>query len=317
MKFFNLSIVIMLVVVVSGCSEQQFSKSALMASVDQNRPLSYSRAQCEVPTSNYELSTNVISYELVDKFHVSFGFDLIKKFFRAFGANIELESGQMAMQMDLGDSLNPSTPLANALGGAKMRKFSFGASVDLVQAAASFDYYYKTPLSELTRNSLRNTLQVVNQQLSKTQGVWSTTVVARASDQDMIIPVGTVAGLQAGDQFNIYNVQHVWTGSPCESQYIMSRKTTANAVAVGLVVDLRPGAADLQIISGDGSLIEQGARVEPLVLQNSHGLARSIHIASVTSGKLDVDGKSEIDVVTYLKSEINSVVREFGFYIKN
>lgn len=317
------SLLTIIAVVLSGCGQQILSLHSISALENINRggSFEYFRPQCEVQTSDYELDTHINSFVMYSKLSGDVGFDIAKGFLKLIGINISLEKGVMDMMMDLIDPIDPQTPLVDVHESATLKKFQFDAHIDLVKAGAGFNYFYQTPLSELTLKTIENNFLALVKQLNKVQSTWRTNVVVHSEVSSVIIPVGSIAGIKTGDTFRIYNVENIWKGEPCGSQFVMSRKLTQEPVALARAVQVETNATALIVYQGNGEFIQQGARVEIHELvkeknQKRADLLRSIRFRNTTSGKLMIDDKTEIDIVGYVKEELRSTARNSGFYIK-
>lgn len=277
------------------------------------------KLSCEIQPTNYALNTHVLSYELMDKFGASFGFDIMSGFFRAIGVSLSLKRARMALTMELVDPIDPSVPLVNARGQADKKQFAGDLNVDMVQAGASLSYYYTTPLSELSKEGLNNGLKDLSKKLALVETTWSSSVIAHPRDNEFVLSVGTIAGLKEKDQFKIFNIEHLWAGQPCNSQYLMSRKSSDDPLAIVEVLEVASNVSLVRVISGDPKDIKLGARAEIHKLVKTgktRTLLRAISINEIKSEKLMIDNHTEIDLVKLMIEEIKPAVRNFNFYIR-
>lgn len=312
--FMKLSLVLVIIFCVS-CSQQHFKEITALAQVNRGGSLQAERPECEIDTAEYELSTKILAYEVVDTTDVKFGFSLLSGFLKAFGLSLKSSKGQMTLAMDAVDGLQPQVTLASALGGAESKGTEFKAEIDLVRLFFDINYYYQTPLSKLTEKGLSDTFSKVSKQLNAIQTPWQTNVFLKPTEEVLIVPVGTLAGVKVGDEFKIYNVNYAWSGTPCASQLMMKLKTTPEPIAFAKAEQVEKNATSLRITKKSNvEDVRQGAVVE--VVKTSQALKRSLRLGSMSSGKIIIGDKNEFNILSYTQEQIKSVVINNGFYIR-
>lgn len=274
------------------------------------------RPTCEIQASEYALSTKAVAFELESDTGLSMGWDLISGFLRAIEFSFRLKTARLSLAMSLYDPLAPNRELLGVLGKSRLWGLNFKFDLGFNQIGAGFSHYSQTPLAKLSEKALSDGLDNLTETMSDLQDPWSTMVVAIPNSSQVVIPVGTFAGLKVGDQFAIFNVEHVWQGEPCQSVHLFTRKTTDQAVALGEVIQVENRAALLGVtMSGPGKTdIENGAQVEIHRLKDTKRvLKRSLRIDKVIGAKLQFENSQVIDIGPYLADQIRAVAHEYGF----
>ncbi len=319
LKLISISIATILVV---GCGQMSKTRSALVAANNGTFTKGDDRPACEINEVEYLLDTKMVAFELTNSggFHV--GFNLLSGFLQLVSLEFKAKSGSMAMAMDLYDPMMLNKQLASVVG--KGTFVSFGTSVNLgfQNIGAGFDFYHQTPLAKLAEKSLSDTFTNLNSEIVKLQAPWSTEVVAIPNDEEVVVPVGSFAGLKVGDIFAIYNVDHIWSGEACTSRYLMAHKSPDRPVAYGEVTDLENNAAVLRLLENetyhryDGVFLRKGSKVQvEKLVGSSRNLYRTMQIRNVIGAELSYEGGNTVDISPHLKDQIDGVAHKFGFMV--
>lgn len=280
-----------------------------------------SRPTCEVQPTNYVLDTRMVAFELKNSFGFNMGFDLLSGLFKLFELSFTARRGQITLAMSLFDPVAPNYELMNSLGGAQMRgsEFKFGLNYD--QIAAGFNFFSQTPVTKLAERALDETLSKLNTDITGLQEPWSSQVLAIPTETEVVIPSGSFAGVQAGDEFVLYNVDHVWDGIPCKSNHLFARKTTTKPLATAVATQVQNMASVLKITTlssegADDEFLMEGARVEILRLPgDNRRLARSLEVRSVVGGQMQFQNGQAVDLSPYLREQIRAVVHRHGYLV--
>lgn len=310
-----------------GCGEfsadQKFTTLQSLQDVDNSLPLEHvtvSKPYCEVDYADYEMSANLLAFEIFDKKNIGFGFNLggILQF---LGLSLKTERGRMLMAMDLKQTLRPSEFVADVTGEGISKGSEFRINLDIAKWGVDFGYFYQTPLSKLTEKTLHGTLKNIATELAQVETEWKTKVVLLPTAKEVIIPTGSVAGVRLGDTFKIYNVESLWKGDACKSELLMHKELTpGHPQAYGKVTQLEKNAALLELYNvSDDTKLELGAKVVidnlPLAKkEKSRSLRRSVRVMSVTSEKLPIATGANIDLTVYLNEQLTALFDQYGFY---
>jgi hypothetical protein len=220
------------------------------------------------------------------------------------------------LNMGLFDPLKPEHELMNVLGKSRLWGLDFKFDIGYQQIGIDFHHYSKTPLAKLSAKGLEDSLENLTEEIKTLQDAWSTNVVALPNDRQLVVPVGSFTGLKVGDQFAIYNTEHVWAGEPCASEHLIARKTTAEPLTIGQVTQVQNNAALLNINYTDSTPILSGALVEVHKLTDAkRKLFRSLKINQVAGAELQFENNQRVDIGPYLNDQIRAVAAKYGFTI--
>jgi len=282
---------------------------------------------CEVDYIDYNLKTNIVGYEITTKNNVKLGFNLgmFTSFLKELGLRFASKTGLMQLGMSAYEPLRFDSPVADVTGEAKKTEKEFGSDVDAYLLSLSFNHYKNTPLFKLTEAGLKTTLGNLNKAIAPLddQKNWSTKIVSMPSSREVIIPIGSVSGIRDGDVLQIFNVNNVWKGKPCESELWLSKHSTRDPLAFAKVIQVEKNAALLEIFTDNPvEPIQVGSKVMIYDLKKKdqndiRSLKRTMRIAKITSGRLVVDDKNEIDIVGYVKEQLRPIVFESGFVLRD
>jgi hypothetical protein len=306
-----------------GCAKLSPSQMALeQASLGGKIEQVSSRPTCEVQPTEYILDSKMIAFDVTTSGGLHAGFDLVSGFLKLLSLDFKASSGRMVIGMSLQDSISPKTELVNVMGSGRSVDFGAGVNIGFSQIGAGFSYDQKTPLTSLIESSLNDTFSALFYQVAARQQAWNTQVVAVPTRNEAVIPIGTYGNVQLGDQFAIYNIQHVWSGVPCESEHLMTRKTTSKPAAIGTVTQVVNNAALLTLAwttdLATAQMLEQGARVEISKLPGrDRWLYRMIQIRNVGGAEIAYENAKKVDVSGSLRDHIKALARTYGFLVYN
>lgn len=279
----------------------------------------FSKPICELEAATYELKTQVIGFEVKSNTGLEMGFDLLKGFFRLMGLSFKAETGELKLAINLKQSLNPQYDLANVIGESKLSRRDFSFNFNIQQIAAGITHYYETPLSDLAQKGLESGLSKMDKAIAGLENPWSTNIVALPDEGHAVVPVGSFAGLQVGDTFDVYNIKHVWDGAPCESEYLLEMKSPAQAVAVAEVIQVEANAALLRLELTDAAPpVEEGAKLEVRKLLGAKRLPlkRQVRLHPVEGGRLQFEQGISFNINEYMDQQIRAVVHEHNFMVR-
>jgi hypothetical protein len=300
-----------------GCVGEFTAKSRVLEEVDLGIiPKPNDRPECEVQSAEYNLDTKVVAFELGSDTGLTMGYDLLTGFMRAVEVSFRLKTARLSMTMGLQDPMKPGHDLMNVLGKSRLWGLDFKFDLGFNQIGAGFHHYSRTPLAKLSEKGLADSFDNLTDAIEDLQDKWSTQIVAIPNDREMVVPVGSFSGLKEGDQFAIYNTEHVWAGDPCTSEHLLARKTTAAPLAIGTVTQLGKNAALLAIHANDETPILSGAKVEIHKLtEDGRNLLRSVVINTVVGAEIQFENSQKVDIGPYLQDQIRAVAARYGFTV--
>ena len=312
--------------VLAGCSAQYFAATKALNDVDNGQKIEKERPFCEVPEVDYQMDSQVIAFEVTKDTGAKFGFNLIVSWLKLFEASFRVKDSMLTVKTDMREYLKPEDPLAPAEGESHLKQSEVGFNFSIYKINAGFDSYSKTPFYTVLKRALDQSLTRTAAQLTAIQPLWSSAVVSVPEKGLYIIPAGSNAGIHVGDQFAVYNVNHIWEGAPCESRYRMRINTTDEPIAILEVrsaFDLTPNATLLKVRNQNLNVpINQGAFVFAHQLvgdRSANTLKRSVAIRDIRPfqvGYLEGGKTIIVDFTQYLKEALAPIVLSKGLYIK-
>lgn len=311
----------------TACSEfqspQTFTSVALKGVSDgENSDLS--KPYCELDYADYELDAHMLGFEMRDKNNFSVGFNLLTGFLKALSIGFSSESGKMTMSMKLSETLRPLETITDVAGEGTFTKTDFSIGVDtLANIGAGIGHSSATPVGKLVVKTLQDSYKQTIAELNKVETAWKTKVVKVLTPNEMIIPVGSMAGVRIGDQFKIFNIDNVWSGTACRSDLVFQRETTDAPIAKAQVVQIEKNAAIIRlydVVEGAPN-VELGARVKienlPLTKEDkkkARTLNRSVRIRDVASEKMVLPGNVTVDLTTVVTENLGALLDQYGLY---
>lgn len=277
---------------------------------------------CEVPATHYQLKAQVVSLEITSKNRGSFGFDVLKGWFKFFKTKFSAIKGRLDLAVDIVDSVSPETIIANGQGISKMSKREFSFEFGIKDYGINYEHFSKTPLAKLTKLGLRNALADMHKKFVNTSEEWSSIVryvEHKDSGSKVIIAAGTSSNLKIGDRLSFYNIEHRWVGEPCESEHLFAQRTTKRPLATGVVIQLDNHAAAIELDSRNEGSREITLGAEAVVEQltdTNRNLYRPLEIVSVEGGEWKVENEDPVDFTPYLITQINAEAAKFDFVIQ-
>lgn len=276
---------------------------------------------CVVNDADYILNEQMVDFEITDQNNVTFGISFLSGLLNAFGLSINTKSGQMTMYLHIASSLTPATSIADSQGQATMNSDNFSFNLGIWQIGINDSYFYQTPLSTLTANTLKNGLGNLRSAFNGKNPGWSSRVVYEDQGKGQyVIPAGQIAGVRVNDEFAFYNENYVWQGAPCASPLIAAVRTTTLPIATAVAVQVDSNSTVLQIesLNSDASIM-MGAEVVPSNLplaagETSRTLASSVKIGSITSADIPITGGTSVSLATFLNEQTQTFLSSYSWY---
>ncbi len=315
-----------MLLIISGCAKNEFY--SVVSDVNDGVLKKTDRPICEVDGTEYILSSKIQSYDITSTGGGNFGFNLFTGMLRAFGLKFTTKTGEVWVTTGVYSPLNynseirpeQNSSLVIASQRTRATDKSFKFNIDMAMFGIGFDYYWKTPLSKLTENGLRNSLQNAVEQMKAIENPW-TTKVGNIVNGMAVIQAGREAGLQEGDELEFYNVEYAWKNKPC-GEYLMPVPTTIEPIATGRVQHLDTMAAAVVLdIKNSKELVDVGTVVKLKAFSQKSGaerkLLRAVKVVDMPSQQIPIDGSAnKMDFSPYANVQFRSMLRENGFYLK-
>ena len=234
----------------SGCSPMaaQFKDDGGVAKKD--IPLDKAaELQCLDNQPDYVLNTDILYFQMTDKYGAKVGVNALGGLLRAIGFGVEYATGDLSTAMHLLNPLNTTVPISDRTGTATATKLSFDVNFGINIVDLGFSYYTTTSLAVLSQDAMKDNLKNI---VADIKDEWTTHVSHVYNSSEIEIPVGTKAGVQAGDTFAIYDVEWEFTGNaPCQGPLKIARRLSPNPIATAVVTQRpSPTTAILMVLPG-------------------------------------------------------------------
>ncbi len=257
-----------LVILVSSVACKNVNTGGLFGRFDRARYIS-SMDSCLNAYANYRIHNTVLSLEVLTENNHALGFDLLRGFLSLFSARFIATSAKLSMSTALTTTAQDYYEAVRVNSEAKEEnkkwQFHIGVRADgeldcgndnasgIVSGGVCLDHVRATPINDLIRNALRDGVRKVVDDVNNKYGdKWRSRVVQKpdAFIDHFYVPVGNYANVKEGDVFMIYNIEHSFSGIPCDvnSRYLGFTKTTRRPLAHVRVIDTHPFSSLVQVI---------------------------------------------------------------------
>ncbi len=311
---------------IMGCSPGNFKQIEI--GEDNSKQGSKVRPACEISEVDFQLDSQIIFLEVTNARGLKFGFNLLTQWLKLFEVKMEIKESTLALTTDVREFLRPDEALSPAEGKDVYSEKESGFSFNLGQIAVGVHSFKMTPLYEVLKRALGKSLSSSLNQIRKVDPLWSSIILEEPTENHFIIPAGANAGIQIGDEFEVYNVVHSWKKVPCASEYRMKYHTTKTPLAILRVEDqfaLAPNSAILTLKEQlNPELIEVGAYiyVKQLAANRSpQSLKRSAVLREIKPFIMSFKSKNNpevnVDLTQDLRQAFQTIAPENGLYLKS
>jgi hypothetical protein len=273
---------------------------------------------CAIETADYALDISVLSFEMTDAIKGSIGYDFAKGFLGAIGIGANIKGGRLDTVMELKHPINLSDKYASSTQSTKFSQNEFSFTLDAGKLSAGGDFFYQTPIAKLSQQALTKNLKDLLKQAKNAMDPWETRVTRLLDDSRLVIAAGTSAGLQLGDQLDLYNAADYWEGDPCGSRYISHEPLNPDRPTARYKVTSRtPETAILALVDGNYEVkVGAVAHLAPIKNQKNRKLSKAIKINRMSSHKIVIEGRGEVDLLDYMVEQIDPILRGQGYYLR-
>ena len=348
MKKFLLCLVL---VVVPYLSEAQ-------TEVDRARYTS-SADSCLGSYTDYRIHNTALSLEVFTENNHAMGFDLLRGFLSFFSTRFTATSAKLSMSTSITTAAQNYYEAVRVNSEAKEEnkkwKFHIGVRDEgelycgdanasgIVSGSACIDHVRATPINDLIRNALQDGVRKAVDDVNNKYGdEWRSRVVQKpdAFVDHFYISTGSRANVKEGDVFMIHNIEHAFSGIPCDtnSRYLGFTKITRRPLAHVVAVDVHPFSSLVQVIPEyswglnrtlshehiqNGALVEianpnaLGDRVlsRSLELGVIRSLIMPINITSTSPDNLLGGNFALLNITPLICENLKEVANDNGFYI--
>jgi hypothetical protein len=186
-----------------GCAPTGFSASPESGPDTRAKSIDPIAKQCVPDTTDYVWDVNIFGFGISG---VDFGASYegtVGGPFTRIGVGLKVNKGTLDLEMDsLGRGDKRALPVSGT--ATKTSGFNFTLDLGIVKANLGTSSDAQTAMLKLTQAAFDNLLKNTGSILTDSQNPWSTRVTDVVDESHIRIPVGTIAGIQSGDQFNVY-----------------------------------------------------------------------------------------------------------------
>jgi hypothetical protein len=317
---FKITSLVIIAGLASGCAPEHFSVTAHPEQSNSKPDGDFQAQGCAPDSTDYNMQVNVVSFAMTSKTDVEFGFKYDLGWFKGIELGAHIKKGELELQMELARPLKPFN-IEKVGGKGKLSDNSFSFKVDTTIVNAGINTAAQTSLAKLSRKGFKDLLTNASALLKKDPNGWQTTVQAFDDEQHFKIPTGFKAGLQKGDQFNIFEEKWIWKGSPCSSEVDRHYHVSNTPIATAIVWDVEDESATLQIVGTPIKKLKLGDTVEiaklvKLKKSDKRNLKKSVRLLPAFSkGKLVINNLGEIDVPYYLDYVMHPALNDSEFWV--
>jgi hypothetical protein len=198
----------------------QWSEEGEIVTESQNVP------DCVVDIPQYYLEGAAPSFEFVAGGGIRFGYDFTSG--DLAGARLEgavhVDLAQLHVNLEGRDYLS-RTFIAGGEANGNHTKTKIDATLDLDNLIINPELYKETPIGKVSRKGLEKALDDLSGEVNE-RDEWSARVYQASYSPNgylyVTINAGSKAGIEEGDKFAIYNLDHLWEdeNKPCNSRYL-------------------------------------------------------------------------------------------------
>lgn len=298
--------------------------------------------QCLDNQPNFLLATEILYFQMTDKYGVKVGVNVPMGILRAIGLGVEYATGDLSTVMHLYNPLNTGISVSDRDGTATSTKIGFDVNFGINIVDLGFSYFTTTSLADLSKRAMLNN---IGKLAADVKDEWYTHISKIHDDGSIEIPAGYKAGVQAGDQFAIYPVEWEFLGNgPCSGALKGPRRTAMAPIAMATVaqqpwpsasvltvksldIEKKIAKYDLVMIAKLGASSEPpkcedhwyGTECEPVAERTK--LKRSVRVGPVTGRPILFDtgkGEVKIDITGFAGQQLSTIVSDtlatHGFY---
>lgn len=212
---------------------------------------------CMIHMPQASIKTDIINFELTTSGGLTIGI----ADWANLGLGLNYKKAVLTMNMQAKDPLIINHVIASSTPTAKRQEFGINFSIAPSGIGLGLDYYQKTDLSKVVSSGLEKGVTDLKTQFDKAEGWYAQ--VLKNCDKAIMINAGndSDAGLQVGDQFEVYNMWYDWEGESCNSQLMGVMRSTSTPIAVVEVEIVGNTFSQARVIQQTEVKILPGARV--------------------------------------------------------
>ena len=271
---------------------------------------------CVRDLPQFELGVHIAAFDMVDDADIQIGLDGVPVIGPLQKIKFMFKRGRITLETEVRGPLD-HVVARTATGKADQVTLGAGIEINLSLLKINPSYVYTTPLAQVTTKALAD--GVKNLQKATADVSWKGEVLS-VQDGAVVLGGGSLAGMQVGDRFEIYGVQHLWSGAPCAGQYLGAIHSTDTPLAV---VELTTVPDQLalavgKVVQGSVRGLEHGdeARVSQLVPgRSARTLKSTVRVGAADSVALHLPDGSLYDLRDAIRVLARDAVSRSGFLL--
>jgi hypothetical protein len=231
--------------------------SAQMMSNDLFSKVMTQNSACMIHMPQAVINTDIVNFELTSSGGISIGI----ADWANLGVGLTYKKATLTMAMRADDPLIPGHVIAASTPKAKRQEFAVNLSANPGGVGIGLNFYSKTDLAKVVSTAMEKGIVDLKQQFDLAEGWYGQ--VLKNCDKAILINAGNSsdAGLQVGDQFEVYNMWYDWEGEACNSTLLGVMKSTQKPIAVVEVEIVGNTFSQARVIEQTEVKILPGARV--------------------------------------------------------
>jgi hypothetical protein len=272
---------------------------------------------CVIDVPQAVISGNVNAFEFSGSFGLTFGYSPSGPNTSVGGsASVKVSTATMDVSMLAVDPLSRVLMTTTDVG-SNQTSTNINATIDFSQFSAGPSFYFQTPLAQVSLKGLTTGVSNLKNQLDNLSGMsWVGRVLqVNNSGASLVINAGSLAGVQVGDTFSIYDVEHFWQGAPCASSYFGSQHSPMTPVAQIKITSVSLGTSFGTVSFQDASNpVKLGSEVIAKTLAGSgRYLKKKIVLGKISASHFTLPGGGDFDFEGAMNSQILTVLSTAGF----
>lgn len=212
---------------------------------------------CMVHMPQAVINTDIVNFQLTNSGGVSVGIAQ----WANLGLGVTYKKATLTMAMRADDPLIPGHVIAATTSKANKQEFGVNVSLSPGGVGLGANFYSATDLAKVVSTALDKGVTDLKGQFDKAEGWYAQ--VLKNCDKAILINAGNSsdAGLQVGDQFEVYNMWYDWAGESCDSTLNGAMRSTKTPIAVVEVEIVGNTFSQARVIEQSEVKILPGARV--------------------------------------------------------
>lgn len=212
---------------------------------------------CMIHMPQAVINTDIVNFQLTNSGGISVGI----ADWANLGIGVTYKKATLTMAMRADDPLIPGHVIAASTSKANKQEFGVNLSVSPGGVGIGANFYTSTDLAKVVSSALDKGVTDLKSQFDKAEGWYGQ--VLKNCDKAILINAGNAsdAGLQVGDQFEVYNMWYDWAGESCNSTLLGAMRATKTPIAVVEVEIVGNTFSQARVIQQTEVKILPGARV--------------------------------------------------------